>query len=213
MYLVSSNVILNYLKTAQDRQETVLKFKTLFKKKKPSWKELYEVGVGTYGEPTVLRWGEPATLKVGAYCSIADGVKIYLGGNHRVDWITTYPFTEFRESARQISGHPSTKGDVIIGHDVWIGDDAKILSGASIGNGAVIGSSAVVTSNVAPYSIVAGNPAKHIKMRFTDEEVLVLETLRWWYWDDSKLNSAIPHLLQGDVSTLQTFSENYDKAK
>lgn len=190
-----------------------MKFKALFKKQQPSWKDLYEVGVGTYGEPTVLHWGEPATLKVGAYCSIADGVKIYLGGNHRVDWMTTYPFPEFRESAKHISGHPATKGDVVIGHDVWLGDDAKILSGVSIGNGAVIGSSAVVSNNVAPYSIVAGNPAKQIKMRFTDAEVAILESLEWWYWDDTKLDSAMPYLLQGDVSALQTFSLEYDQPK
>ena len=190
-----------------------MKFKALFKKQQPSWKDLYEVGVGTYGEPTVLHWGEPATLKVGAYCSIADGVKIYLGGNHRVDWMKTYPFPEFRESAKHISGHPATKGDVVIGHDVWLGDDAKILSGVSIGNGAVIGSSAVVSNNVAPYSIVAGNPAKQIKMRFTDAEVAILESLEWWYWDDTKLDSAMPYLLQGDVSALQTFSLGYDQTK
>ena len=69
---------------------------------------------GTYGAPEVRHWGEPATLKVGAYCSIAVDVKIFLGGNHRIDWITTYPFTVARESAKGIKGHPTTKGDVII---------------------------------------------------------------------------------------------------
>ncbi|MDG2090444.1 MAG: CatB-related O-acetyltransferase [Gammaproteobacteria bacterium] len=189
-----------------------MKFTALFKKAEPSWKELYEVGAGTYGEPTVLHWGEAATLKVGSYCSIADGVKIYLGGNHRTDWITTYPFPIFRESAKAIIGHPATKGDVIIGHDVWIGDDAKILSGVSIGNGAVIGSSAVVSSNVVPYSIVAGNPAKNIKMRFTDEEISILQALCWWSWDEAKLNSAMPSLLQGDVAAIQSFSIEYDQS-
>ena len=189
-----------------------MKFKALFKKEEPSWKELYEVGPATYGEPTVLNWGETATLKVGAYCSIGGSVKIYLGGNHRVDWITTYPFSIFRKNAKYITGHPATKGDVIIGHDVWIGDDAKILSGVSIGNGAVVGSSAVVSSNVAPYSIVAGNPAKHIKMRFTDEEILTLETLSWWSWDEAKLDSAMPYLLQGDVGAIQSFSVKYDQS-
>jgi len=188
-----------------------LKFKALFKKEKPSWKELYDVGRGTYGEPTVMHWGEKATLKVGAYCSIADGVKIYLGGNHRVDWITTYPFSVFRESAKQIPGHPSTKGDVIIGHDVWIGDDAKILSGVSIGNGAVIGASAVVSSDVAPYSIVAGNPARQIKMRFTEAEILILEALEWWSWNEEKLDAAMPYLLQDDVAAIQNFSSEYDQ--
>lgn len=188
-----------------------MKFGDFFKKSEPSWKEIYEVGRGTYGEPTVLHWGEAATLKVGSYCSIADGVKIYLGGNHRTDWITTYPFPIFRESAKAITGHPTTKGDVIIGHDVWIGDDAKILSGVNIGNGAVIGSSAVVSNDVAPYTIVAGNPAKPIKMRFNNEEILILESLQWWSWEEAKLDAAMPSLLQGDVALIQNFSDEYDK--
>ncbi len=69
----------------------------------------------------------------------------------------------------------------------------------------------MVTSNVAPYSIVAGNPAKHIKMRFSQEEISTLETLRWWTWDEEKLDSAMPYLLQGDVSALQTFAMKYDQ--
>ncbi|MBN4053753.1 CatB-related O-acetyltransferase [Haliea sp. AH-315-K21] len=198
-------------------REATLKPKSLlkrffFKRDKPSWKSLYDVGPGTYGEPTVLHWGEAATLKMGSYCSIADGVKIYLGGNHRVDWITTYPFSIFRESAKNIVGHPATKGDVIIGHDVWIADDVKILSGVSIGNGAVIGASSVVSSNVAPYSIVAGNPAKPVKMRFTDDEILILQSLSWWFWDEVKLDSAMPCLLQGDVAAIHKFSIEYDQA-
>ena len=187
--------------------------KSLFKKKEASWKELYDVGRGTYGEPKIMHWGEAATLKVGAYCSIADGVKIYLGGNHRTDWITTYPFSIFRKSAKHIPGHPATKGDVVIGHDVWIGDDAKILSGVNIGNGAVIGSSAVVSSDVAPYSIVAGNPARHIKFRFTEAEISVLESLTWWFWDEAKLDAAMSDLLQANVEKIQRFSAEYDQGK
>ncbi|MDA0759903.1 MAG: antibiotic acetyltransferase, partial [Proteobacteria bacterium] len=91
-----------------------------FKKRTQFWKDRYEVGIGTYGEPTVMHWGEPTTLKVGSYCSIAGGVKIFLGGNHRPDWITTYPFSFFRESAKHFTGTPVSRGDVIIGHDVWI---------------------------------------------------------------------------------------------
>lgn len=124
-----------------------------------AWKSRYEVGRGTYGNPTVLHWGEPTTLKVGCFCSIAADVKIFLGGNHRTDWITTYPFPAFWKSAAHIKGHPSSRGDVIIGHDVWIGEGAVILSGVRIGNGAVVAASAVVTRDVPPYGIVAGNPA------------------------------------------------------
>src|SRR5271169_4504044 len=92
----------------------------VFRKRK-SWTERYTVGRGTYGEPEVRHWGEPATLKVGVFCSIAADVTIFLGGNHRIDWITTYPFPFFRESAKGIAGYRATKGDVIIGNDVWIG--------------------------------------------------------------------------------------------
>ena len=177
---------------------------------KLSWKERYEVGRGTYGEPSIRHWKEPATLKVGSFCSIAEDVTIFLGGNHRTDWITTYPFSVFRESAKHIVGHPASRGDIIIGNDVWIGDSAVILSGVSIGNGAVIAASAVVTTDVPPYSIFAGNPAKVIRMRFEEEEIAILQSLEWWGWDDAKLDSAMPHLLNGDISALQAFSSKYD---
>jgi acetyltransferase-like isoleucine patch superfamily enzyme len=187
-----------------------LLFKNKKSKKEYSWKERYEVGRGTYGEPEIRDWGEPTTLKVGCFCSISSGVTIFLGGNHRVDWITTYPFSVFWESAKQIDGHPASKGDVIIGHDVWIGANAVILSGVHIGNGAVIGTAAVVTHNVPPYTIVAGNPARIIRTRFKEEEIRMLQSLEWWNWDDEKLNEAMPFLLNGDVSALHAFSSKYE---
>lgn len=171
------------------------------------------MGRGTYGEPIIRNWGESSKLKVGCFCSIASGVTIFLGGNHRTDWITTYPFSALRASAKQIKGHPSSRGDVIIGHDVWIGSGAVILSGVCIGNGAVIGASAVVTHNVPPYSIVVGNPAKIVRMRFKEEEISILQSLEWWRWDDAKIDAAIPFLLNGDVSALLAFSSEYNLSK
>jgi acetyltransferase-like isoleucine patch superfamily enzyme len=196
-----------------------MKFKKLLKRmlfwcQKPrhshSWKKGYEVGRGTYGKPKIRRFGAPTTLKVGCFCSIATKVQIFLSGNHRTDWITTYPFSLFRESAKHIGGHPASRGDVIIDHDVWIGHAALILSGVHIANGAVIGASAVVTRDVPAYSIVAGNPAKVVRMRFSENEISILQSIEWWNWDDSKLDSAMPYLLDGDVSALQAFSSKYD---
>ena len=178
----------------------------MFKKRQPSFAERYAVGRGTYGEPTIAQWGEPTTLKVGSFCSIAGGVTIFLGGNHRTDWVTTYPFPEFRESARTIPGAVATKGDVIIGNDVWIASGATIMSGVTIGNGAVIGACSVVTRSVPAYGIVAGNPAKLVRMRFTPEEIASLEKLAWWNWPDSKIDAAMPLLLSGDIPGLVAFA-------
>ena len=173
-----------------------------------SWRTLYSVGRGTYGEPQVLDWGGKATLKIGAFCSIGQKTRILLGGGHRLDWITTYPFPAFRDSAKSINGHRTTKGDVIIGNDVWIGFNATILSGVVVGDGAVIGACSVVTKNVQDYEIVAGNPASPIRRRFSDEEIAVLKEIKWWDRPDAKIDEAMPLLLSGDVSRLLKFSRN-----
>lgn len=170
-------------------------------------RDRFQVGRGTYGEPTVLQWGEPATFEVGSFCSIAGGVTILLGGNHRVDWITTYPFSVLRKSAMRFTGHPSTKGDVTIGNDVWIGEYSTILSGVTVGNGAVIGACSVVTKPVPPYAIVVGNPARVVRKRFTDEQISHLERIAWWDWSEEKLDKAMPLLLSNDIDGLIAFAE------
>ena len=97
----------------------------------------FKVGDYTYGRPQ-LQWPKSgAKLTIGRFCSIANSVKIYLGGNHRTDWITTYPFAslDFKDlwaEAQSIDGHPATKGDVTIGNDVWLGDECIILSGQEV---------------------------------------------------------------------------------
>lgn len=160
----------------------------------------YQIGTGTYGDFKVLSWGEGATLTIGSYSSIADGVKIFLGGEHRMDWVTTYPFSALWQSARQYSGHPKTKGNVLIGSDVWIGTEAIIFSGITIGDGAVIGARAVVTKNVAPYSVVAGNPARVVKFRFDEKTMERLLALKWWNWHESQITKALPDLLSEKIN-------------
>lgn len=184
--------------------------KRLLRRNGNQWENVFPFGRGTYGSPTVRRYDESTGLTVGSYCSIAEGVTIYLGGNHRIDWITTYPFSVFKDCAKHISGHPSSKGDVIIGNDVWIGAGVTILSGVNIGNGAVVGACSVVVKDVPPYGIVAGNPAKLVRFRFSDVAIKTLEGLAWWDWPEAKLDAAMPYLLAGDVSSLSSFSTSYD---
>jgi acetyltransferase-like isoleucine patch superfamily enzyme len=160
----------------------------------------YRIGVGTYGWPEVMYYDAGAALQIGAYCSIAPGVKILLGGEHHIEYVTTYPFSLLVEDAKGISGYPYTKGDVIIGNDVWVGQDAMILSGIRIGDGAVIAARSVVTRDVAPYSIVAGEPARHIKFRFPPETIDTLLKIAWWNWPASKIKGAWPLLQSADIS-------------
>jgi virginiamycin A acetyltransferase len=160
---------------------------------------LYEIGEYTYGAPTISSKHEGETLKIGRFCAIAEGVKIYLGGEHGMNWVTTYPFDVLFKSANKFSNYPKSKGNVIIGHDVWIGAEAMILSGVHIGNGAVIGARSVVTKDVASYSVVAGNPARHIRYRFDAETIASLEQIAWWNWPIEKIEKAWPLLLSQDI--------------
>jgi acetyltransferase-like isoleucine patch superfamily enzyme len=164
----------------------------------------YVIGEYTYGKPEVLHWGEDANLQIGKFCSIADHVTIFLGGNHRTDWITTYPFTILNNkfpNAINITGHPSTKGDVIVENDVWIGYGASIMSGVRVGNGAVIGAFSVVTKDVEPYTIVAGNPAKMIRKRFSEDHIRFLLKIKWWDWPVDLINKKMNCLCNSDIDS------------
>lgn len=167
------------------------------------WRALQKAGVvvvgdNTYGFPNVFFWGDDTKLHIGKYCSIAEGVVIVLGGEHRMDWVTTFPFSALARDwpqAKQNKGHPSSKGDVVIGNDVWIGQGALILSGVTIGDGAVIGAGSVVTKDVEDYAIAAGNPAKFVKFRFDLDTRIGLKKLLWWNWSDSKVAGNIGKLM------------------
>ncbi len=163
----------------------------------------YEIGDWTYGAPRVLSWRQDATLKIGRFCAIADGVTILLGGDHRVDWITTYPLYILFGKEKTFPGFIRSKGDVVIGNDVWIGRDALILSGVAIGNGAIVAARSVVTEDVAPYSIVAGNPARHIKFRFNEGVREDLTRIAWWDWPMAKIEENWPFLLSSDIEGLR----------
>src|SRR5687768_14018519 len=114
------------------------------------------VGRSTYGHDkiNVLKWVESdGHLKIGSFCSIAPGITVQLGGNHRIDWISSYPFPAFNNIWNKADPKLQcawSKGDVIIGNDVWIGQNATILSGVQIGDGAVIGANTLVSKNIPP---------------------------------------------------------------
>jgi phosphonate metabolism protein (transferase hexapeptide repeat family) len=139
---------------------------------------------------------------VGKFCSIASFVRLN-PGNHPLERATTHHFT-YRAAMFEL-GHDDAEffewrrsHSVKIGHDVWIGHNATIMAGVNIGNGAVIGAGSIVTKDVAPYSIVAGVPAKLIRPRFPAAISEQLETLAWWDWSHEMIKARLPDF-RGDV--------------
>ena len=138
--------------------------------------------------------GIGSATRIGNYCSLARGVKILSAGQvHSVEAISTFPFYLIDRTLRR-ADFMARKGGVVIGNDVWIGADAIVLPGVKIGDGAVIGAGAVVTKDVAAFQIVAGVPARLIRMRFSEKVCATIADSKWWELDYRELKPLI-HLL------------------
>lgn len=147
------------------------------------------MGIGSYydREIEIISWSDMYKLIVGKYCSIGRWCSFFLHADHRYDWVTTSsqlwgPVTPQIAEMHISMGHPTSKGDIIIENDVWIGAKSTIMSGVSIHNGAVVAATSTVTKDVPPYAIVAGNPAKIVKYRFTPDIIEKLLDIKWWDW-------------------------------
>lgn len=159
------------------------------------------IGRYTYGGATFKIWSAGERIEIGAFCSFAEDVLIFGGGEHRLDWVTTHPLRiAFNSPGAGQDGHPHSKGRTVIGNDVWIGHGALVLSGVTIGDGACIGAGAVVAKDVPAYSIVAGNPARVVRLRFTEEQIASLLQIRWWDWPLERIRQHESLLCSGDIN-------------
>lgn len=177
--------------------------------------DIIELGNYSINHGNIVTASDNYKLKVGKFSSIGGGVSIILSSAHRSDWISTYPFIQLEDTNmlnhiqdNKKKGRLSAKGDIEIGNDVWIGQNAIILPGVKIGDGAVIGAGSVVTKNVDDYEIVAGNPAKRIKCRFKDTQIIELKKIKWWDWPINKIKNNRALLESSDINE---FIEKFKK--
>ena len=158
----------------------------------------------------LYEWNDDKLI-IGKFCQIASGVEFIMNGaNHQMNAVSTFPFytLEGWEQTPPSKEDLPLKGNTVIGNDVWIGQNAVILPGVHIGDGAIIGANSVVGSNVEPYTIVAGNPARVIRKRFSDKLIQTMEELKWWDLSIEEINDLIPTLTS---SNLEKVAEELDQ--
>jgi acetyltransferase-like isoleucine patch superfamily enzyme len=167
---------------------------------------LWEADSWTYYDRNVniITWSDEFKVKLGKFNSIGRDCNFFLHANHRPDWVTTsslllgWVTPEIAEMHMKM-GHPTCKGDIIVENDVWIGAKSTIMSGVKISNGAIVAANSVVTKDVPPYSVVAGNPAKIVKYRFTEEQIHELLKISWWDWDEEKIKNEALNMWSDNI--------------
>jgi len=151
-------------------------------------------------------------IRIGKFTSIANGIQI-IGALHR-SHISTYALPRMLSlSDRENYKHGRSRGDISIGNDVWIGVNTTILSGVNILDGAIVGAGSVVTKDVLPYAVVAGVPARVIRMRFSESEISMLLSEQWWNWDYKKIVANMSHFYDESLSVSEfiKLSKEYEK--
>ncbi len=154
--------------------------------------DIYDVEIGMYSYGGCFNIGQfDRFTKVGRYCSIAN-TAYTMNRNHPINYKSTHPFY-FNSKLKHCESDRVDYTPLEIGNDVWIGNYVSILPGVrTVGDGAIVAAGAVVTKDVPPYSIVAGNPAKIMKYRFSKDKIEMLIKEKWW-------EKTIEEILNDDI--------------
>ena len=131
-------------------------------------------------------------VTIGKYCQIGRDVAFH-PTNHPITFPTTYVNSQlFGGELKSLK----TEKSITLGHDIWVGHGVIILAGVTVGNGAILAAGSIITKDVEPYSIVAGNPARLIRKRFSDQSIEELEKLKWWDLSDQELEKIKPYFFK-----------------
>lgn len=149
----------------------------------------------------------PERLVIGKFCQIAHGVQfITSSANHRSDGLSSFPFLVFGGGWEGRPSLPEPGGDTVVGNDVWLGTGAMVMPGVTIGDGAIIGAGAVVAKDVAPFTVVAGNPATLVKRRLSESDVQRMQQIAWWDWPIEKILRHEAEICGADLDALEAVS-------
>lgn len=174
-----------------------------------------EVGRYSYGP---LCSGSMYIQSIGSFCSFATGSAVV--GNHDMDIITTHPVCEQTVICRALynskpyyfdgveppSERKTALKQTVIGNDVWLGLNTIIIAGNHIGNGVIAGAGSVITKDVPDYAVVAGNPAKINRYRYSPEQIMALNRIKWWDWTDDEIRKRYEDLFL----PIDVFIKKYD---
>ncbi|MEK9661082.1 MAG: CatB-related O-acetyltransferase [Alphaproteobacteria bacterium] len=171
------------------------------------------IGRGTYGldRNSFAGLSPDAPVTIGNYCSFGPEVLIFGRADHPTGLAATYP-VRTRLLGVGANRDAETRGPVTIGHDVWVGARAMILSGVTIGNGAIVAAGAVVSRDVAPFTLVAGVPARPVRQRLTEAQIAALEAIAWWHWPEEEIRAAAD-LFYGPVDDFIAAARNCRKPR
>jgi virginiamycin A acetyltransferase len=155
----------------------------------------------------------PERLVIGRFCAIASGVRFLLpGANHADLGPSTFPFGVFGapwDATMDIVMSAPSRGDTVVGHDVWLGYSALVLPGVTIGHGAVVAAASVVARDVPPYAVVAGNPARVVRSRFSDDHVERLLRAAWWDWPIELVTANARTIMTGTAAELERIAAEH----
>ena len=170
------------------------------------------MGNMSYYAPNVVKYkGDTGRVIIGNFASVAPDADFYVGGLHRVEWVSLYGLRAMLDlPGAYEDGFTHGRGDIVVGGDTWITNGSTVMSGVTIGDGAVVGTKAVVAKDVRPYAIVVGNPAREIGRRFSDEQVDALLRIRWWDWPTELVRQRVDALSSPDVDG---FVARFDPAR